>query len=246
MSSDNESTVAAVAVKLPAIWSDNPATWFFQAEAQFAIKGITVEKPKYFYVVANLPAEVAIRVASFLEVVPEVKPYDTLKGALLSAYTLNEYQRAEALANLPPLGDQRPSELLAQIRQLLPVGHKDCFRSKYDFLSRLPVEIRSTLVNSSLELDALAAEADNLWSAVRGNTFNHLSVVDTVQVDAVHRRSSKLNGSVNARHNQARDSRPAKFCWYHRNFADKARDCKDVESGVPCNWPGNGVAGRSN
>ena len=136
MSSDNESTVAAVAVKLPAIWSDNPATWFFQAEAQFAIKGITVEKPKYFYVVANLPAEVAIRVASFLEVVPEVKPYDTLKGALLSAYTLNEYQRAEALANLPPLGDQRPSELLAQIRQLLPVGHKDCFRSKYDFLSR--------------------------------------------------------------------------------------------------------------
>ena len=184
-----------------------------------------------------MPAEVAIRVASFLEVVPEVKPYDTLKGALLSAYTLNEYQRAEALANLPPLGDQRPSELLAQIRQLLPVGHKDCFRSKYDFLSRLPVEIRSTLVNSSLELDALAAEADNLWSAVRGNTFNHLSVVDTVQVDAVHRRSSKLNGSVNARHNQARDSRPAKFCWYHRNFADKARDCKDVQLGLSCSMP---------
>ena len=45
MSSDNESTVAAVAVKLPALWSDNPATWFFQAEAQFAIEGITVKKP---------------------------------------------------------------------------------------------------------------------------------------------------------------------------------------------------------
>ena len=211
MSSDNESTVAAVAVKLPAFWSDNPATWFFQAEAQFAIKGITVENPKYFYVVASLPAEVAIRVASFLEVVPEVKPYDTLKGALLSAYTLNRYHRAEALVNLPPLGDRRPDELLAQIRQLWPVGHKECFRSMIDFLLRLPVEIRSILVHSSLELDALAAEADNLWSAVRGNNFNHMSVVETVQVDAVHKRSSKSNGSVNARRNQARDSRPAKF-----------------------------------
>ena len=168
-----------------------------------------------------MPAEVAIRVASFLEVIPEFKPYDTLKGAVLS----------EALANLPPLGDRRPKELLAQIRQFLPAGHLDCFRSKYDFLSRLSVEIRSTLVNVSLEFDVLAAEADNLWSAVRSNNFNHLSVVKAAQVDSVHRRSSKLNGSDNARRNQARDSRPAKFCWYQRNFADKARDCRMLSQG---------------
>ena len=46
MSSDNESTVTAVVVKLPAFWSDNPATKFFQAEAQLAIKGITVGKKR--------------------------------------------------------------------------------------------------------------------------------------------------------------------------------------------------------
>ena len=242
--------VHAAAVKLPPFWTENPAIWFYQAESQFAIKNITVEKTKYFYIVASLGAEAALRVASLLEDVPAVDPYATLKKVLLDAYTLTEYQRAEHLANLPPLGDQRPSELLAHIRQLLPATHKLCFRARYDFLSRLPAEIRSTLINSNLELDMLAAAADNLWSAFR--VRSSISVVEEdVQLEVAAVGRGQQPRRVQSRPNTGQQpsqrssgSNRRQYCWYHRNFGEQANDCKDVESGVPCTWPGNVRAGR--
>ena len=42
-----------------------------------------------------------------------VKPYDTLKAAVLEEFTPYIYQQMRSLANLSPLGVQKPSELLA-------------------------------------------------------------------------------------------------------------------------------------
>ena len=41
----------AVALKLPAFWVDHPRVWLQQAEAQFALKHITADVTKYYYVV---------------------------------------------------------------------------------------------------------------------------------------------------------------------------------------------------
>lgn len=251
MAGDDDVAIHAAAVKLPQFWTENPDLWFYQAEAQFELKGISVSRTKYFYLVAALTPEAAGRVTSLLEVVPSEEPYETLKSALCQAYKLSEYQRAEALANLPPLGDMRPSELLAKIRRLLPVGHKVCFRARYDFLSRLPSEIRATLLNSSLELDALAIEADNLWSAFQASpqvcsSFQQ-PVVEEIPVDLVSRR---VNSSLRRPSNQtSRFSGNPQLCWYHRQYGNKARDCKSTENGSACEWqsqPGNGRAGRRN
>ncbi len=35
--------MAAVSVKLPSFWTDNPRAWFIQADSQFAISNITVQ-----------------------------------------------------------------------------------------------------------------------------------------------------------------------------------------------------------
>ncbi|KAJ8372904.1 hypothetical protein AAFF_G00275540 [Aldrovandia affinis] len=50
----------AVALKLPEFWQEH-AVWFAQAEAQFALRGITQEDTKYFYVVAALNSSTASR-----------------------------------------------------------------------------------------------------------------------------------------------------------------------------------------
>ena len=42
---DANSTVNAVALKLPTFWTERPAVWFALAEAQFLVNGITSGSP---------------------------------------------------------------------------------------------------------------------------------------------------------------------------------------------------------
>ena len=76
---------------------------------------------------------------------------------------LSDYQRSEKLHALQALGDQRPSELLASIRNLQPVQDYGCYCSRYKFLSRMPPITRAQLVNQKdLTVDKLAVFADTI------------------------------------------------------------------------------------
>ena len=59
-----------VALKLPAFWPENAEVWFAQAEAQFAIKAISVSKTKFYYAVASLPQEVATQILDLIRAPP--------------------------------------------------------------------------------------------------------------------------------------------------------------------------------
>ena len=43
---------ANISMKLPTFWSDAAEVWFAQANAQFAIRNLTVSKTKFFHAVA--------------------------------------------------------------------------------------------------------------------------------------------------------------------------------------------------
>ncbi|KAJ8377226.1 hypothetical protein AAFF_G00264540 [Aldrovandia affinis] len=99
----------AVALKLPEFWQEHAAVWFTQAEAQFALRGITQEDTKYFYVVAALNSSTASRVLSLLQDPPEDDKYLALKQLLLETFELSEPERARKLLTLPgsPVKDLR-------------------------------------------------------------------------------------------------------------------------------------------
>ncbi|KAJ8403932.1 hypothetical protein AAFF_G00342820 [Aldrovandia affinis] len=109
----------AVALKLPEFWQEHAAVWFAQAEAQFALRGITQEDTKYFYVVAALNSSTASRVLSLLQDPPEDDKYLALKQLLLETFELSEPERARKLLTLPGLGDSKPSELMDHMLTLL-------------------------------------------------------------------------------------------------------------------------------
>ena len=86
---------ANVALKLPTFWPENAEVWFAQAEAQFAIKSISVSKTKFYYAVASLPQDVAAQILHLICAPPAGDPYEVLRERLITLYSkLTNFSRA--------------------------------------------------------------------------------------------------------------------------------------------------------
>ena len=75
--------VAAVSLKLPPLWPNDPALWFAQVEAQFVTRNITAHETKFAYVISSLQPEIAQEVRDLLISPPETKSYTNLKTELI-------------------------------------------------------------------------------------------------------------------------------------------------------------------
>ena len=140
--------VESVALKLPTFWVTSPSAWFAQAEAQFALRNISQDDTKYYYVVASLDSATATRALSVIAQPPQANKYVCLKTFLTSAFGLSEEERASALLGLRGLGDRKPSELMDSMLSLLG-DHKPCFLFKHIFMQQLPDHVRIPLASSN-------------------------------------------------------------------------------------------------
>ena len=78
-------------------------------------KAVTVSKTKFYHAVAVLPQKVAAQILDLIRAPPARTPYEVLKDRLITLYSLNDYQRYEALVSLPLSGDQKPSHFMNRI-----------------------------------------------------------------------------------------------------------------------------------
>ena len=114
-------------MKLPVFWPDAAEVWFAQANAQFTIKAITVSKTKFYHAVTSLPQDVNAEILDLIRAPLAGNPYELLKDHLTTLYSLNNYQRFEALVFLPLSGGQKPSHLMNRMYALLPDDYKPDF-----------------------------------------------------------------------------------------------------------------------
>ena len=157
------SQIETVAIKLPLFWTSSPVAWFAQAEAQFALRNITTDDTKYYYVVSALDSTTATRAQSLLASPPTADKYEAIKDFLKSAYELSEYERASALFALPGLGDAKPSQLMDSMLALLG-PHTPCFLFRHLFIQQLPTYVRGALAHSNItDYRALAQEVRSIW-----------------------------------------------------------------------------------
>ena len=157
---------ANVALKLPVFWPDAAEVWFAQADALFTMKSITVSKTKFYHAVASLPQDVAAQILYLIRAPSAGDPYEVLKERLTTLYSLNDYQRFEALVSLLLSGDQKPSHLMNRMLALLPDNYKPDFILRGLFLRRLPIEVRSHLLQERIaDPCALALKADELFQS---------------------------------------------------------------------------------
>ena len=121
-------------MKLPVFWPDTTEVLFAQVDAR-------VSKTKFYHAVAVLPQEVASQILDLICPLLAGDPYGVLCERLITLYTLNDYQRFEALVSLPLSGDQKPSHLMNRMLALLPDDCKSDFILKGLFLRCLPIDV---------------------------------------------------------------------------------------------------------
>lgn len=251
-------------VRLPPFWAKNPRSWFAQVEAQFHLRRVTTQLSRYYYVVSALPPDIADELDDVLAATPPADAYDQLKAAILVRKSESTSSRLQRLLTTEELGDQRPSQLLHRMRQLLGEQASDVNNSilRELFLQRLPQGVRMVVAPANdMSLDRLAEMADRVaeyavptvtalaksqssTTAIQDLQAKFDKLTETVAYLQKHaggpRRSSQRRPSQQRNSSSARAQSPSpspSTCWYHRKYGQRALKCHH-----PCAWQENSPA----
>jgi hypothetical protein len=111
-----------------------------------------------------LPTEVCTNITDSLRDIDKTAAdaYEQLKALLVSRNTKACWTRAFELLKYPELGDMKPTDLMRQMKALLPTDSRPCTTFMALFLLRLPSEMRDHLIAIDLKECMLMAEYANL------------------------------------------------------------------------------------
>jgi hypothetical protein len=201
------------------------------------------QRLKFAYAVDALPYESLCSVADLVELPPANSPYDVLKGRLLMAHQLLAVQKAIKLMKMPDLGDNCPSQLLADLLQSCPLEEQWTALFRSSFLISLPSELQVHLaLVETTDLKELAQKADQLWLTHRrpGLVAAATARQDSLSVVAEDSLVAAIAGKGSAKTNSQQQSKKNRklvtFCWVHHKFGKDARCCDNPSE---CQWEGN-------
>ena len=247
--------VAPVAFKLPEFWPQSTELWFSRAEAQFRLKGITVEQTKFDHVIAMLDNKTANQCLSLLISPPE-NPYTALKQKLTKTFSMTKSEKASRIIKMDGLGDRTPSQCLVTMLNLVPEDEEPGFLFRELFLMQLPEQVRTSLAQTTKtrstreELEELAEEADRYFRSMGAR----ISAIGAFPVSAngatalpfpvaasglttAHQSSSPL--PISGLEEWSRDqlinalAKSNGLCLAHAKWGEKAHSCRS-----PCSWRG--------
>lgn len=241
---------AAVSVKLPDFWKNDPNMWFAQAEAQFHLARITQDETKFWHIVAKIDQSVICHISDLVNTPPDINKYKAVKERLIARFALSPQARIEQLLGSSDLGDLRPSHLLARMQEIATGLNVDESIMKTLFLQRIPSHARAILSISDGSLSKLAEMADRMLDSSASNVAS--CSVPTPSLPTPSSSSldySSLKGEIDAltaeiRRLKARPSRTRSrsssrpstageemICWYHRKYGGQAEHCR-----APCSF----------
>ncbi len=187
--------------------------------------------------------------------------YDRLQASLLASHSLSNYQKMERMMRLPPLGDCKPSVMLAEMLEYCPAGESTPAVFAFLYLQRLPREIRVLLSEDApANMRAIAEKADRLIAMHIPQSHDNCAAVaaDDVYEDpevvaalqGARSRKDKtpkwpqqqltqqkeLGRRINLPKKGQEQARPLRssMCHYHAKFGEQAKHCQEG-----CAWPEN-------
>ncbi|GBM49586.1 Transposon Ty3-I Gag-Pol polyprotein [Araneus ventricosus] len=210
----DDATIARVGVKLPPFWKANPALWFVQLEAQFALAGITVDDTKFNYVISAVDSEILNSVSDIILRPPDIDKYTILKKCLIELHSESEASKIRTLLQELELGDQEPSQLLTRMRALAgdTVGEP---LLKSLWMGRLPNSTQTILAALSEDLAGLATVTDKISDLTDHSNINAVRVTPSTsdarvtqleqQVTQLTTLVSELSSTIRQTRSRSRD-----------------------------------------
>jgi hypothetical protein len=131
--------------------------------------------------VAAIPEKNLSQVMDIIKNIPAINPFEVLMLRLLEAHVLSDQEKMDALFQLGPLGDCKPSQLLASMLSACPSGMDLQLVFQYLFLQRLPQTLRTLLGEQECgNIRALAALADRIWMSHKPQPHEVVAVQEPV------------------------------------------------------------------
>ncbi|XP_065087143.1 uncharacterized protein LOC135708889 [Ochlerotatus camptorhynchus] len=236
-----QQNIAAVAVKLPEFWKNDPHMWFAQAEAQFCLAQVTRDETKFWHIVAKIDQSVICHVSDLVSNPPAENKYGAVKERLIARFALSPQARLEQLLGSCDLGDLRPTHLLAKMQESSTGLNVDDALMKMLFLQRLPPSVRAVLSISDGSLQKLAEMADKMIdsspataaavhvpASSTGQNADYASLKEEIEVLTAEIRRLKTEPTRNRSRSSSKPrSRGDDICWYHRKYGNRADRCRE-------------------
>lgn len=165
---ENEAHIHKIGIKVPPFWHDCPEIWFAQIEAQFSVGKITSDNAKYNTIVASIESKILCQVSEAVLNPPNTDKYKHLKDLIISRYSDSAQSKIQKLLSEMSLGDQKPSQLLTEMKRLGGTAVTDEFM-KTLWLSNLPQQTKAILSTNDVELSQLAKLADKIMEVSQGS-----------------------------------------------------------------------------
>ena len=151
-----------ITINLPKFWENDVKLWFLMVENSFAMRKIASEFQRHELLLSFLELRHLQRVEHVLLDLDPVYPYSYLKAALVEIFGQTKEHQLDQLMHACDLGDQKPMELLAEMRKLLGAKGSSVLLKKL-FMDRLSSNVRRVLVAGPMgNLDNVARRADRV------------------------------------------------------------------------------------
>ncbi len=117
-----DQNMAHVAFKIPEFWPHDPNTWFRKIESKLRICNIRQSSTKYDHLLSALPTDICSSINNSLAEIDENADdvYEQVKELLKTRYTIDRWARTFDLHKFLEIGDMKPSEMMRQMKALLP------------------------------------------------------------------------------------------------------------------------------
>lgn len=180
-------------IKLPSFWKDNPALWFLQVEASFALWRISSNESKYRYVLVHLDASVLPFVSDIISTPSVTGKYDALKKRIVDSFDETSKTKLRKLLRGQEFTTEKPSNLLQKLRNLAG-GQCNDIVLRTLFLEQLPDNVRTILAISEVsDLSKLALQADKIFEMSNTNINQVCTNTENSNSDNSNKIVSEIN-----------------------------------------------------